>query len=397
MNLKVLHVVASVNPQTGGPARTVPELAHALGKAGVESVLATLDYEALGPQPAPDAYSLVSLPAGVLTRALRGWSPAFQRTLARLACEGVALVHNHGLWMFPNLYARQAAVRAKVPLIISPRGMLEGWALSRSAGRKALARRLFEGGNLEHAAMFHATSTQEAESIRTAGFRQPIACIPNGVDLCAAVGAAGRSILEDRHPELRGKRWILFMSRLHPVKGLPQLLRAWAAIERTHPDWHLLIAGESLDDYATQMRRLASELCLKGRTTFAGMLSGETKACALGHAEFFVLPTQSESFGVAIAEALACGLPVITTKAAPWAEIDSHRCGWWIERGEAPLRTALGAALRISVVERQAMGARSRNLAISRYARQNIGEEMKAAYHWLLGGGEPPACIRSGV
>jgi len=393
VKLKVLHVVASVNPQTGGPARTVPALAGALGEAGIESVLATLNYAALGPQPPPDAYSFVSLPAGPLTRALRGWNPAFQRTLARIARDGVSVIHGHGLWMFPNLYARQAAVSAGVPLVISPRGMLEGWALLRSAGRKALAWRLFERSNLECAAMFHATSTQEAESIRAAGFRQPIACVPNGVALSADTETAARSILEDRHPELRGKRWLLFMSRLHPAKGVPQLLRVWSAMLGAHPDWHLLVAGDSLDDYAARMRSLADEAGIAPRTTFTSMLSGAQKSCALSHAELFVLPTHSENFGVVIAEALAHGTPVVTTRAAPWKVLTERNCGWWIEGSDEALRETLERALSLAPAMLHEMGLRGRALISERYAWARIAHDMKAAYLWICRAGPRPDCV----
>jgi len=392
-----MHVVASINPLVGGPAQTVPGLARALGEAGVQTVLATLDYPASGPQPDPEAYALESQSAGMLTRALRGWNPGFQRRLGRIAADGVSVVHGHGLWMFPNLYARQVAVAHAIPLVISPRGMLEGWALNRSALRKAFAWRLFERENLRRAALFHATSEREADSIRAAGFRQPIACIPNGVPLPGLGGVPGRALLEGRYPDLRGKRWMLFMSRLHPVKGLPQLLQAWKSLEPSHPGWQLLIAGSALDGYGAEMRRLSIEAGLERRTTFSGMLSGADKACALGNSELFVLPTHSENFGVAVAEALSYGIPAVTTRAAPWPALDTNRCGWWIEAGAEPLRLALAAALEISAEDLRAMGARGRQLVASRYAWARVAEDMKAAYQYLLGRGNRPGCVWSGA
>lgn len=391
--LRLLHVVANVNRGVGGPARSVPALLEEMARGGAATVLATLDDASLGPLPAPRGYRLESLALGSLGRALRGWSPPFARLLCTLAASA-DVVHGHGLWMWPNLYARRAAERAARPLVVSPRGMLQSWALERSAWRKALAWRLVERTNLQQARLFHATSAQEAEAIREAGLRQPIACIPNGVEAAAGT-PPDRALLEARHPALRGRRWCLFLSRLHPVKGLPELLRAWAGLRERWPEWHLLIAGEAMDGYGAALQAQARALGIDGAATFAGRLEGEAKACALGHADLFVLPTHSESFGLAIAEALAHGVPVITTRAAPWPELSARRCGWWIDAGEAPLHEALHEALAQPAERLRDMGARGRELVATQYAWPAVAAAMMAAYRWMLEGGTRPACVRA--
>lgn len=392
--MNILHVIASINRETGGPAVTVPRLASTLSGLGARTTLATLDYARHGPQAEVPGVQLLSLPAGALARALRGWSPALAAALAAQVRQRLDIVHGHGLWMFPTLYARRAAVRERVAFVLSPRGMLDRWSLERSALRKALAWRAFERANLASAALFHATSDAEADAIRALAFSQPIAMVPNGVDLPDLSRTPARAVLENAHPELRGKRWLLFLSRLHPKKGLAELLDAWRSLEARFPGWHLVVAGPETDGHGMAMRRYAGELGLDGRTTFTGMLAGSAQACAFGNAELFVLPSHAENFGLAVAEALAYGLPAIVTKAAPWRALADERCGWWIDNERPALRQALELSLALASPELRDMGRRGRELVARRYSWRQVACELLAAYRWIARQGDRPACIR---
>lgn len=391
--MRILHVVASINRDVGGPSVTVTRLASALSEIGVDGTVATLDYPAHGPQLEVPGARVASIGAGRLARALRGWSPEFAEQVVKQASQDVNLIHNHGLWMFPNLYARRAARARRIPFVVSPRGMLDSWAMRRSRLRKFVAWRLFERGNLTCADLFHATSEAEAAAIRSVRLAQPIAVIPNGVDLPTLASVPGRSLLEGTFPALRGRAWLMFLSRLHPKKGVAELLRAWHTVQARHPDHLLLIVGPDLEGYGAAMRQYAREMRLESRVVFTGALYGAMKACALAHADVFVLPTHSENFGVVVAEALAHGTPAITTRAAPWRELEESRCGWWIEDGGDALVVALDTALKLGPSELTAMGARGRALVTQRYAWERIARDMKAAYLWLKGEATCPAFV----
>ncbi|MDY7020966.1 MAG: glycosyltransferase, partial [Cyanobacteriota bacterium] len=289
--------------------------------------------------------------------------------------------------------ARQAALIHQLPLVISPRGMLESWSLKNSWYKKWPAWILYERKNLKSATAFHATSDEEVQSIRRLGYQQPIALVPNGITIPSLDNLPGREVLSQAFPELKDKKWLLFLSRLHPKKGIDNLLYVWQSLITQFPDWHLIIAGPDLIGYKAKLESLTTQLNLTEKVTFTGMLSGERKITALSQSDLFVLPTHSENFGIAIAESLAYSVPAITTKGAPWKDLIDYDCGWWIDDNQKALKEALLEAMKLSDQERQEMGYRGRIMVDEKYSWGVIAEEMSKVYHWILGNGDRPSCI----
>jgi len=390
--LRVCHVIASINARTGGPAVSVTRLAAAEAKLGASCSLWTQEYPDLGSPESAPRVRIVSSKTSAFSRRLRGLSLKGRSDLFELGAE-VDLVHNHGLWMFPNLYARQAAERRGVPLVISPRGMLESWALRRSRWKKRLAWQAFERGNLRRAALFHATAPTEAMAIRQLGFKQPIAVVGNGVEIPDLRAAPGRELIVRRFPELGGKRWLLFLSRLHPVKGIEELIHCWSQLHRQFSDWHLIIAGPSFGDYGSDLKDLVRANDLEHRVTFTGMLENDLREAALANADLFVLPSHSESFGLAVAEAFAFGVPVVTTRKTPWSEIVGRRCGWWVDDNAKSLGVALTEAMSLEPGMLKEMGTRGRDWMTADYSWDQIARRLLETYNWVLGGGERPEWV----
>lgn len=391
--LRVCHVVASLNEQTGGPAQSVSGLVASLPPGEVDGRILCLDYASLGPQLRPPGVRVDSIPADFVARHLRGYSSRLRTKLLEIAFDNLTILHNHGLWMLPNCYCRQAGMKAGIPVVVSPRGMLEPWSLGNGRIRKRLAWRLYERRNLDSARAFHATSTAELESIRAAGFTQPVAVIPNGVDVPSEPSAVRRDALECAFPDLSGRRWLLFMSRLHAKKGLDALLRTWKSLAEKYPDWILLIAGGDSPGERGKYQQLARELQLTHCVLFTGNLSGEQKSAALAHSELLVLPTHSENFGMVVAEALAHGTPVLTTHGAPWEGLRRHQCGWWIESAAHALACSMDEALTLPEDERQAMGARGRQWMARDYSWERVGMNMAHFYQWIVEGGQRPQFV----
>lgn len=303
---------------------SVPALAKAQARLGHQVTITCRDKNNPGPMVKAEGVAVRSVPGSRWTKGQGGWGCAFRRLVEEEARKA-DVVHNHGLWLAANYYARRAANKAGKPLVISTRGMLEDWSLRRAVVRKFVAWQLFERKNLESAALFHATADSEAEAIKTAlrikmkiKIKEPrIVVAPNGVDIPERI--PNRKAFEARFAKLRGKKWILFMSRVHPKKGLWELAKAWIQLRGAHREWELVIAGPEQDKgYAEKVRAE-----LKGEGVWTGELGGEEKWAALGNAGFMVLPSCSENFGIVVAESLAAGRPVITTTGTPWGEARS--------------------------------------------------------------------------
>jgi len=214
------------------------------------------------------------------------------------------------------------------------------------------------------------------------GFRQPVAIIPNGVDI--PQGKPNRS---------RDSRTLLFLGRIHPIKGLDLLLPAWAAVQSRFPEWRLRIVGPNDGGYLPRMRQLADKLKLQ-RIEFAGALLGDAKWRAYLDAELFVLPTYSENFGMTVAEALASGIPAVVTKGAPWRGLKEHGAGWWIDTNLSSLVASLDDALSRPRNELTAMGVQGRNWMEKDFSWKRTGMMMGQTYRWILQGGEPPMWLR---
>jgi glycosyltransferase involved in cell wall biosynthesis len=379
--LRIVQTVTTINDASGGPAVSVTQLAAALAHLGHRCSIVALDYPGLGPVRSASPADVVLHRTPLLARRVADWSPGFRRLLSA-EVDGADIVHNHGLWLLTNRDARIVARRARVPLVISPRGMLEPQARRRGRFKKWVAWRLSESTNMRAAAAFHATSVEEARSIRACGVRAPIAVIPNGVaeSMLSPTGAApARSLVAG----VGDRRYVLFMSRLHPHKGLESLLDAWAAIQRESPDVRLIIAGPDVIGYQPFLERRARDLHVSDTVIFPGALDGERKSAALEHADAFVLSSLSESFGIVIAEALAHGLPVITTTGTPWQRLVTHECGWWVDPTVDALVGALREALALSPQQRRGYAQRGRALVREICSWSAIASDMATFYRWI--------------
>ena len=231
--------------------------------------------------------------------------------------------------------------------------------------------------------IFFATAEQELSSIRNLGFHQPVAVVPNGVELPRVEAQQGKG----REPSARQ---VLFLSRVHPKKGLVNLVRAWGALR---PEgWRLIVAGPNEAGHWQEVEREIRRLGLGGQITYVGPAEGQDKADLYEQSDLFVLPTFSENFGIVVAEALAYGLPVITTKGTPWKDLEDYRCGWWVDTGVDSLVDALRQAMALSDQERKEMGARGRAY-VQRYDWKLVAKETAAVYRWLMGAEPRPDCV----
>lgn len=382
----ILHTVGSLASISGGPARTVTGLTDYLSRlpnasisllsvqAGTGVVVQALQTSLVERHLVRGANGLGGVLAGGFARALR--------QLAR--CRRPDVIHDHGIWLPENIQSCRLAIRSGIPLVIHPRGMLEPWSLGQKWLKKRVAMTLYQRRLLEGAAALVATSVAEFENVRRLGLKQPIAVIPNGVELGAFAEAMRR---EDSVLRIRT---VLFLSRVHPKKGLLNLVSAWSALRPT--GWRLCIAGPDEGGHLAEVLSAVRTAGIEHYVDYVGEVDGDAKSELYRSANLFVLPSYSENFGVVVAEALAHGLPVITTRGAPWGELGPYGCGWWVDFGVEPLVEALRAAMSLTDAERAAMGLRGREY-VRRFNWEEIAETTFGLYEWVLGRSAKPDCV----
>lgn len=373
--MRAVHVVPRLHVGQSGLGNAVRDICRAQRAVGLD-----IELHVLSPQ-GQEVGGGVSVRTHASLPVLRsvGVSPSMQRAL-REAARSADVLHNHGLWMMPNVYPADAVRGTRCRLVASPHGVFSPWALSISRWKKRLFWHALQSRAFTEAACLHATVPHEHEDIRRQGLRAPVAIVPNGVHL------PERLAFEEPPTE---RRRLLFLSRLHPTKGVEFLIESWREVQDRFPEWEVRVVGPPEGDYLERMQALVDHLGAE-RVTFAGAAYGEEKEREFRSADLFVLPTRSENFGLAVAEALAYGLPVVVTQGAPWSGLLDHRCGWWPELGTGPLVEVLRDALPLPRETLREMGLRGREWMAADYSWERTGGMLRATYEWLVGGGPAP-------
>jgi len=329
------------------------------------------------------------------------------------------IVHIHTLW---SPYVHKAARwcrRNRLPYVVSPHGSLTPWALRHKWWKKAPALLLYQYYDLLRADAFHVTACSEEKDLRRLRLQQPI--------ITAPLGAAAFSNAESAPVRPDSYKNLLFISRIHPKKGLDLLVNAWAALsDAVKEGWRLLIAGPNDIGYQEELLELAAKAGLnvedwrdrlsfgkknmtggsevsvaefsrhlagsQAELIFTGPVYHQAKDFFYSIADLFVLPSYSENFGVVVVDALAHGVPVITTKGTPWQELLGNdatlraggRCGWWIDIGAEPLADALAEAMSLTDENRKALGENGRRLVAEKYTWAAVGKKMAQGYQEVL-------------
>ena len=323
-----------------------------------------------------------------------GWSwPLHRYVLSSTSHSAKSIIHQHGLWSLLSYTTSQSARNTGHPLLISPHGMLEPNALKISKLKKVLFSAMIEKRHLQRAACLHALTEAEAQHCRDFGLTNPIAVVPNGIDLPPTQPPLEQP-LHQRHPELIGKKILLSMSRLHPKKGLPMLLDAWQALHAIHTDWILVIAGPDENQHQAALETQARSLGVEHKVLFPGPISLTEKWSVLSEVTAFVLPSHSEGFPISILEAAACRLPVLFTTSCYFPELAKAGGGIEVPATSKTLADGLDKMLAFSPETRRSMGKAGQHLVESTYTWPRISDDMLSVYNWLSSEASPPKCVR---
>lgn len=391
--LRILHLIASISSKSGGLGPVAIGFAHEQLLDGHCPAIWSLDqsFESDG---LANTNGLNPSDLKVFPTFGPGWlgySPAMEKEAISSVGASYDILHQHSIWLAISRVTRRWHGSFSRPTVVAPHGTLEAYSLGRSWWKKRLALRAYEMENLQRADCLHATAISEAASFRRFGLKNPIAVIPNGVseEWLSIRGDSDR--FRNRFSIPPNSRLFLFLSRLHPQKGLPLLFEAMAKVGSSLSEWLLVIAGfEDESGYQKELERVAVKLGITKKIIFIGALFGQDKHDAYAAADLFVLPTYSENYGIVVAEALAAGVPVLTTHGAPWEELKVNRCGWWVDINVDSIQEALSDAISHARQELIEMGARGKALIEEKYTWPRVTKKTIELYNWLLGRGEQP-------
>lgn len=354
--MKVIHYIASIDKKGGGTTEYMRLLSLALKNDSSFSIATGIS---------EDPIIIDGVAVKFFNTSVLRWFSLIKEFRIFLKNEKPDIVHINGIWSPQNWGFQKVAQELGIKVILSPHGMLEPWILKHNPLKKKIALLLFQKNAIKKADHIHATALMEKDSIRKLGFKNPITIVPNGIDLTEIKSTKSSY----------GSKKMIFLSRIHPKKGIELLLEAWRTIDTK--DWSLEIAGNGDEDYIQSLIQSANDL---DNVHFVGAKYGENKWDFLRSADVMVLPTHSENFGIVVAEALAVGLPVITTTGTPWEDLEKYHCGWWIDLSVTNLQSTLLQVFNTPVERLEKMGGFCENLAKEKYDIKQIAKNINILY-----------------
>ncbi|MBL6934957.1 MAG: glycosyltransferase [Alphaproteobacteria bacterium] len=391
--MKILHVIASLAPRFGGPSKACFEMARAVAARGHEVSVFSTNMD--GPDDLDVPTTEPQLRDGVTLRTFqvsrpRFWKPSWPMARAlKQAIPKADVVHVHSLYLFHSLVAGILCAWSDTPYLVRPHGTLDPYLYRRHRLRKWVMELLFQNRVLKHAAAIHYTSEEEMRLAAPYVREAPGVVVPNGIDLVDYEAPPPAGTFRKMFPEIGERRIVLFLGRINFKKGLDILADAFVRLAAGRNDVHLVIAGPDDEGLGDKVKRTLNRGGVLSHTTFTGMLEGADKLAALNESALFVLPSYSENFGIAVVEAMACGLPVlISDRVNIWREVEDSGAG----RVTPPDSTAFASAmdeLLDDPMARRHMGEQGRRLVEERYRWDRIGDRLAAVYADIQAGRIP--------
>ncbi len=389
-------MIASLAARTGGPAKAAIDMARAVARLGHRVDIFTTDRGLAADEMPVPGWSVAG--DGVGLHFFPQHFPAAFATsfpLARALAKAIPaadVVHIHSLYLFHVWAAARLCARHRVPYLLRPHGTLDPYIWRRHRWRKKPLELLFQNRVIRGAAAIHYTAAEEMRLARPFVFGTPGVVIPNGLDLADYADLPPPGRFRARHPELAGRRIVLFLGRLNFKKGLDLLVPAFAKALTAQPDLHLVVAGPD-DGMRAKMDAWIRQAGIVDRVTFTGMLAHGPKLEAFRDALMFVLPSYSENFGIAVAEAMACGVPVaISDKVNIWREVVEADAGLV---GPTTVEAVADQIVRIAAhPDPEALGARGRRLVETKFAWDKIAHGLETVYRSVAATGRPPHLSR---
>ena len=379
--MKIIHLIENLDDTYGGPAKSVPYLCKYLNDLGIETEILSIKYHENERNSIVEKYGLSwkSFKYDFIKK-LRYSKNLKQYLENEVKKRDDIILHTHNLWNYIPYVASQISSKYNIPLVVAIRGSLYPWSLSQGKLQKQIAWRLFQEKMLQKSMIIHTTEKNELLAVKELGINTHTEIIPNGVEFSEFDNMRDKQTSKKILNLKQNKKYIFFISRLHPKKGLEFLINAWVKLATIYKDWDLLIVGPEYDkEYIENIKDVIKKENLEDRVVFTDMLEGEKRVAAFGASDLFVLPSHTENFGIAIAEAMVAQLPVVTTKGTPWQEIEENDAGWWVELTQENINKVLEEALSCSDEELKQKGLNGFEL-IQNYKWEYQAKRMKEVY-----------------
>lgn len=393
--MRILHVIPSYIQayRYGGAVKAAHELCRTLVKKGLEVLVITTDVDwekrldiPLGRPVDIEGVKVIYYPSGLLK------SFYYSGGLARAVKEHIPnfdITHIHSVYLYPTMVAAYWCRRYKRPYLINPFGALDPSMIAlKSKLKKSLYIKFIEAGNINNASVVHVASDYEKDRYMSLGFRAPAVVVPRGIDLQDYADRGQLHGLRTRYPQLKDKKVVLFLSRIHVKKGLDILASAFKKVYEKDKDVYLVIAGPSEKGYGENVKRLFEAARTGDRVLYTGTLLGDDKLAALYGSDIFVLPSYGENFGISILEAMTCGLPIVTTDCVGlYPDIAEYKSG--IVAGCEPdaIADAMSVLLDNGDLRRQ-MGENGKRLVRDRFTWDTVADRMIRVYEDILKKGQ---------
>ena len=355
--MKVIHFIASIDKSGGGTTEYMRLLSKVFRNETSLSIATGISKNPI---------IIEGVPVKFFNNNILRWFSLIKEFRTFLENEKPDIVHINGIWSPQNWGFQKVAQELNIKVVMSPHGMLEPWIVQHNPLKKKVALFLFQNKAIKKANHIHATAQMEKDSIRKLGFLNKITIIPNGIDLSEIKSTK----------EHYGTHKMVFLSRIHPKKGIEILLEAWRNCDTK--GWTLEIAGNGDATYIANLSQSAQDL---NNVHFVGAVYQEAKWNFLRSADVMVLPTYSENFGIVVAEALAVGVPVITTTATPWQDLENYNCGWWIDLSIMNLKSTLIKVFNTPIYSLEKMGLNGQKLVKDKYDIRAVGKNMVELYN----------------
>lgn len=352
----------------GGPSFTTLLTIKGLNRMGVDAQILTKQMLP-GEVSLSDEPFIRYLPVSRFYNERWGYLRTLPKTLQ--AIPDVDVFHIQELWQYPGYATARCAGKRSVPYVVTLHGGMYPEAMGHSSLVKKAALLLYERRLLQEAACIHVTCTEEMEYYRLLGFTNPVAIIPNPLEVC-----------EVEKPLCVGEyKKVGYLGRLHPRKRVERLLEVWS---RLHEPGELLIIGDGEPDYVAFLKKEAERLRLSD-VRFLGWVSGVEKNRLLASLTCLVVPSDFENFGMIVPEALLQEVPVIATTGSPWQELETERCGWWVNNDTDTLTEAVRKVLELDRDVLHEMGKRGRQLVLEKFTTDAVSRQLIQMYGWITG------------